>query len=206
MTRPTLLIFSKPPRMGLAKTRLADGLGRTEARRIARFTMARTMRAACAFRGAVRLHVEPATAITETLGGLWPAAIPRFAQGSGNLGERLAAAMQAAPPGPVIFIGTDAPDITSAHLHRASKALRHKGAVFGPAADGGFWLFGLSHALRDPSIFADVRWSGPHAMEDVWSHLPGHASVSLLPQLLDIDTAKDWALHRRQHRRAHTHP
>ena len=46
MKNATVLIYAKPPRMGLAKTRLASGVGLTEARRIAHFTLARTMRAA----------------------------------------------------------------------------------------------------------------------------------------------------------------
>ena len=123
MTKPTLMIFTQPPRAGVSKTRLAEDLGRAEARRIAHFTTARTVRAASGLGWRVQLHIEPPS-----------------------------------------------------------------------AADGGFWLFGLSQSLRAPDVFAGVRWSGPHAMEDVWSNLPDHAHVSLLPQLIDIDTGKDWKM------------
>lgn len=198
MTKPTLLIFAKPPRMGLSKTRLASDMGRAEARRIARYTLAQTMKAARDTAWRTRLHVEPASSRDETLGGLWRPDVERIAQGRGDLGQRLAAGMMQAPHGPVIFIGADAPGISRALLHDAARALRHKGAVFGPAEDGGFWLFGLSHALRHPSVFDGVRWSTPHAMEDVWSNLPAHASVSLLPQLIDIDIGRDWKLYRKQ--------
>ena len=200
MTRPTLIILTKPPRIGLSKTRLAADLGRAEARRIARFTLARTMRAARGEAWRTRLHVTPASALYETLGGLWQLHLARYPQGRGGLGERLAQAMREAPRGPVIFIGADAPDMTRSDLLNAAKALRHDGAVFGPALDGGFWLFGLSHRLRDPAIFANVRWSSPHAMEDVWSNLPQSTRVSLLPQRLDIDTGKDWKLFNNQSR------
>ena len=109
--------------------------------------------------------------------------------------------MQDAPQGPVLFIGTDAPDISRPLLLEASRALRRSGAVFGPARDGGFWLFGLSRDLRDHAVFDNVRWSTPHAMEDVWSNLPVHARVSLLPQLTDIDTGQDWEIYKRQRKR-----
>lgn len=198
MTRPTLIIFAKPPRMGLAKTRLAKGVGRAEARRIARFTLARAMRAASRAPVAVRIYVEPARARRETLGGLWPPHIPKYPQAKGDLGARLKRAMLDAPPGPVMFIGADAPGIRVSHLRNAVRALRHKGAVFGPANDGGFWLFGLSHQLRRPEIFDHVRWSTLHAMEDVWYGLPGDARITLLPQLVDIDTAQDWKTYRKQ--------
>lgn len=198
MTKPTLLIFAKPPRMGLSKTRLADGLGRTEARRIAHYTLARTMRAARDTCWTVRLYVEPALAVHDTLGGLWPPAIGKYPQGRGNLGARLTRAMLEAPHGPVIFIGADAPDISHSLLRRASIALRHNGVVFGPADDGGFWLLGLSEQLKRPDVFQDVRWSTPHAMEDVWSNLPAEAHVTLLPQLIDIDIAQDWKRYKNQ--------
>lgn len=194
MTRPTLMIFTKPPSAGISKTRLAGDVGRAEARRIAHFTTARTVRAASGLGWRVELHVEPPSAAGDTLGGLWPADFKHVPQVRGNLGDRLAAAMRRAPHGPIIFVGTDAPGLKRWHLRQAARDLRHKGAVFGPAADGGFWLFGLSHNLRAPDVFSGVRWSGPHAMEDVWSNLPDHAHVSLLPQLIDIDTGKDWKM------------
>lgn len=194
MTTPTLLIFTKPPRMGVSKTRLASDLGRTEARRIAMFTAARTMQSIRGLNWPVELHLAPQQACRQRLGPPWPKDWQAIPQGRGTLGDRMARAMQAPPPGPVIFIGTDAPGIRERHLSDAARALRHKGAVFGPAADGGFWLLGLSDRLRDRRVFEDVRWSGPHAMEDVWSNLPEHAHVSLLPQLIDIDTGKDWKL------------
>ncbi|MEE2878402.1 MAG: DUF2064 domain-containing protein [Pseudomonadota bacterium] len=198
MTRPTLLIFTKPPRMGLSKTRLAADLGRTEARRIAHYTTAMTMRAARSIGWRVELHVAPRSLADETLGGLWPDTFIRRPQSNGNLGDRLTSGMHQAPHGPVVFIGTDAPGISKQHFAAASRALRHDGAVFGPAEDGGFWLFGISHNLRKNGVFSAVRWSGPHAMEDVWSNLPDHARIKLLPQLIDIDTGKDWKMFKNQ--------
>lgn len=192
MTRARLLIYAKPPRMGLAKTRLATGLGRTAARRIAHFTLARTMRAVRGSGLEAVLYLAPDGALGETLGGIWPAGLPRRSQGSGTLTERLSRGLAEAPPGPVLFIGTDAPGISAALLRRAERLLARNDAVFGPASDGGFWLFGLNKRHGTPSPFANVRWSGPHAMQDVWSNLPANASVGLLPVLADIDEAGDW--------------
>lgn len=199
MMKPTVLIFAKPPRMGLSKTRLARDLGPTEARRIARFALARTMRAATSPTWRTELHIAPPRAVDETLGGLWPSGLHRFAQVRGDLGDRLAHAMTQAPPGPLIFLGTDTPDLRNAHIHECIRRLGRDRAVFGPATDGGFWLFGIGHSLRNPDIFASVRWSGLHAMEDVWSNLPAHTGVTLLPQLIDLDTGEDWNIYRKQY-------
>lgn len=193
MTERTVLIFAKPPRMGLSKTRLAAGLGRTEAARIARFMMAKTLRAAADRRWQTILYAAPDAALGQTLGGLWPLQLARASQGVGDLGDRLTSGLEESPSGQVIFIGTDTPDLTPALLWQAFNALKRHDAVFGPSTDGGFWLFGLNKRARAILPFKPVRWSGPNAMEDVRANLPEGARVALLPTLIDIDEAEDWA-------------
>ena len=61
--------------------------------------------------------------------------------------------------------------------------------MFGPATDGGFWLFGLNKTARTKSPFGRVRWSGPHAMADVKANLSAEARVAELPTLIDLDEA-----------------
>jgi glycosyltransferase A (GT-A) superfamily protein (DUF2064 family) len=72
------------------------------------------------------------------------------------------------------------------------RALRRHDAVFGPAEDGGFWLFGVNKHPGLPSLFDNVRWSGPHALADVRANLPSSARLSLLQTLQDIDDKNDW--------------
>jgi hypothetical protein len=192
MTNATVLIYAKPPRMGLAKTRLASGLGLTEARRIAHFTLARTMRVALSGPWNTVLYAAPDRAMSESVGGIWPPYLTRRGQGSGGLTERLNRGLTDARPGPVLFIGADAPDLTPGLLHQAIRSLKRHDAVFGPARDGGFWLFGINKDARTRSPFGNVRWSGPHAMSDVWDNLPVNASVARLKMLIDIDEVKDW--------------
>lgn len=192
MKRPQILIFAKPPRIGLAKTRLATSLGSSvSARRIATAIQAKTLRAAMRGPWDTVLYTAPDKELDNSLGGLWPVHLERRSQGSGNLGDRLSKGLREAPAGPVLFIGSDAPDISTAVLREAVRALSRHDAVFGPAPDGGFWLFGLNKTARTKSPFHNVRWSGPHAMEDVWANLPKTATVGILPQLIDIDDAKD---------------
>ena len=105
MTNATVLIYAKPPRMGLAKTRLAKGLGQTEARRIAHFTLARTMRAALSGPWTTILYAAPDSALSDSLGGIWPPHLIRCSQGRGGLTERLEHGLSNASPGPVLFIG-----------------------------------------------------------------------------------------------------
>ncbi len=188
----TLLIYAKPPRIGFAKTRLARGLGRAQAQRIARWTLARTLRALADPRWQTRLYVSPDRHARAGAALPWPAAFPRYPQGRGDLGARLARGLAEAPRGPVLFIGADAPAVSRPHIAAAFTALRSHDAVFGPASDGGFWLFGQVRGLRLAPPFAGVRWSGPHALADVRANLPAGARVALLETLTDIDEAADW--------------
>ena len=192
MRPATLLVFAKPPRIGLSKTRLAKGLGKAAARRIASFTLARTLRAAKASGCAVTVYVSPDKLVRDRPAAHAFAGMSLKPQGLGGLTERLSLAFRQAPPGPVLFIGADAPDVNAARLRQALAALRHNDAVFGPARDGGFWLFGLHKGPRTEAPFEGVRWSGPHAMEDVWSRLPKRSRIGLLEQLTDIDEVSDW--------------
>ncbi|MDA0239760.1 MAG: DUF2064 domain-containing protein, partial [Proteobacteria bacterium] len=119
----------------------------------------------------------------------WTIALPRIPQGNGNLGDKMARAIRGASPGPVIIIGTDVPAIRPLHIHRAFKALGRHDAVFGPAADGGYWLVGVSPRGRRFDLFRDVRWSTEHALADTMKNLGNTPKTALLETLEDIDDA-----------------
>ncbi|MEM1035547.1 MAG: DUF2064 domain-containing protein [Pseudomonadota bacterium] len=193
MKRAHILIYAKPPRMGLAKTRLASSLNSpAQAQRIARMSLARTMRAVQAGQWIPVLYTAPDAALNDTLGGIWPPHLKRRSQGIGTLTDRLNKGLVETPPGPVLFIGADAPDLSPALLNRAIKNLQSHDAIFGPASDGGFWLFGLKKTARTRSPFYNVRWSTEHALADVRADLPDNSHIAYLPTLIDIDEAQDW--------------
>ena len=125
---------------------------------------------------------------------LWPPHLPRIAQGPGDLGARMARVISAAPPGPVVIIGADAPGLRARHLRKAFHALARADAVFGPAEDGGYWLIGLARRQSAPSLFNSVRWSTAHALQDTLASLPQDFDVQYLERLSDIDEAKDLSL------------
>lgn len=93
--------------------------------------------------------------------------------------------------GPVLIVGADIPGLTRHHVWRAFRALGSSEAVFGPAPDGGYWLIGTK-GLRPPPprLFAGVRWSSPHALEDTLATLPG-VRIAMVDTLADVDEAAD---------------
>ncbi len=99
------------------------------------------------------------------------------------------------PPGPVIIVGCDIPDITAAHIAKAFRALGRHDAVFGPATDGGYWLVGLRRRPCFTDPFGKVRWSTPHALGDTLANLAGR-SVATIETLSDVDDGADLARRR----------
>jgi hypothetical protein len=113
----------------------------------------------------------------------------RCPQGRGDLGVRIARAL--AGKRRVAVIGVDCPDLTTAHIAEAFRALSRKPFALGPAYDGGFWLLAARNGADAARAMVGVRWSSEHAASDVIAKL-GAANVVLLPTLRDIDTQADW--------------
>ena len=178
----------KEPHPGRVKTRLGRDLGMVGAAWWFRHQTAKLLRRLRDPRWDLVLAVSPDT---EGLASrVWPADLPRWAQGHGDLGDRMAAAFEAMPAGPVCIIGADIPGVTRAHVARAFAALGAAEAVFGPAPDGGYWLVGLKRMRRHAELFDGVRWSTEHALTDSVASLRG-ARVAYVDALRDVDTVAD---------------
>ncbi len=187
-----LVVMAKAPRMGRVKTRLAKGIGAVEATRFYRRASLDLLRRVGADpRWQTVLALSPDRSVHES--GVWPAHLPRIAQGEGDLGQRMGRLMRDLPPGPVVIIGCDIPDIAPRHIARAFAALGRADAVFGPAEDGGYWLVGMRRRPRVAEIFGQVRWSSEHALADTLDNVAKVGfRVAMLDRLSDIDTAEDY--------------
>ncbi len=190
--RGTLIIFVKAPVAGAVKTRLAKGIGAGRAAAVYRRLCATTITLAAQGPWRTVLAVDPATAV-RGLGNLWPVRLARIEQGRGDLGARMRRAVDAAPAGPVVVIGSDAPALRARHIRAAFRMLGGADAVVGPAPDGGYWLIGLARRRGAAALFKNVRWSSGHALEDTLRSFPTTYRVARLVALADIDNADDLA-------------
>jgi rSAM/selenodomain-associated transferase 1 len=184
--RDTVVVFARAPRLGAVKRRLARELGARAALRFHQQTlrrMLRKLRVARRFR--VLLAVTPDRATAR-----WPLHIARMPQGRGDLGRRMHRACRRFRTGRVVLVGSDIPDLSGADIAAAFSALGRADAVFGPAADGGYWLVGLS-PRRPARPFGAVRWSSEHALADTLANFRGRR-VARLRTLRDVDTAADY--------------
>ncbi len=103
-------------------------------------------------------------------------------QGSGDLGERMARALDLA--GHTLVIGSDIPGLTRQHIGRAFNRLKAAPVVLGPATDGGYWAIG--QRARGRLKLAPIRWSGPHALADTIQAL-GKKHYALADMMQDVD-------------------
>lgn len=193
MTARHLFIMVKEPRVGRVKTRLGAGLGAISAtwwfRHQTRDLIARLGRDA---RWQTWLAVSPD--VEGLHSRVWPAHLPRWAQGGGDLGARMARIFCSAPNGRVVIIGADIPNITPSLIDKAFRMLGAYDGVFGPSPDGGFWLMGLHRGARavPKTLFNGVRWSSAHSLRDTLKTLDGQR-IGYIDTLRDVDDISDLA-------------
>ena len=187
--KPTLIIMVKEPHPGQVKTRLGRDIGMVPAAWWFRHQTRRLIRRVQDPRWQVVLAVSPDHQGRKSR--VWPTHLPRWAQGRGDLGARMARMLRRAPAGPACVIGADIPGVTTVRIAEAFAALGSNDAVFGPAPDGGYWLIGLKHPARHPpGLFKGVRWSSEHALADTIATLPDH-QIAQVTALRDVDTVHD---------------
>ena len=187
--RAKLVVMVKEPHPGRVKTRLGRDIGLTASAWWFRHQTRALLRRIEDPRWDTILAVAPD--FEGLTSRIWPAHLPRVAQGRGDLGHRMSRLLRGLPTGPVCIIGADIPDITRPRIAEAFKALSDHEAVFGPAPDGGYWLIGMKRA-RPPraDILTNVRWSSEHALTDSTRSL-GDLSIAHVANLRDVDTVDD---------------
>jgi rSAM/selenodomain-associated transferase 1 len=187
-----LVAFVKTPRLGRVKSRLAADVGAVAATAFYRRTLASVLPPlARDARWRCWLAVTPDSDGCDA--GCWPVGWRPIPQGRGDLGQRMARPLRRLPPGRVVIIGTDIPDIRPHHVARAFEALGASDVVFGPSSDGGYWLIGLDRRHRMLNPFKDVRWSTEYALADTLANFDDGINIALLETLDDIDDGADLA-------------
>lgn len=181
----TLLLLAKEPVPGRVKTRLTPPCTPEQAAAVAAAALRDTLDAVLAVPGCRPLLV---------LDGRPPAWLPPglavVPQVPGGLDARLAGAFAAAGDGPALLVGMDTPQVSAELLGAAVTALGEHAAVFGAAADGGWWALGLRRP--DPDLLRGVPTSRPDTGARQRARLlEAGLGVADLPVLTDVDTAAD---------------
>jgi uncharacterized protein len=188
-----ILIFAKAPVAGFAKTRLIPALGTQGAASLAQTMLLHTINKALAAQvGKVELCVDPAPSdpIWHTFN--LPKGILWSAQGTGELGIRMARAAQRTTDAgeAVLLIGTDCPDLSIALLQEAAQALAAHDVSIVPTYDGGYCLLGLQRF--NAQLFNNIPWSTDVVAAQTLQRIKElNWQVKIHPSLHDIDEPAD---------------
>jgi uncharacterized protein len=199
--RQHLIIFAKRPIAGYAKTRLGNAIGAEASAGVyARLLYGYLHSILCA--NLPEMTIDLSLASIKDV-SYFAHAFPELdvrPQIRGDLGERMAQAFERAfhaGADRVVLTGSDIPGLRAPTIEKAfhvlSEAVSTTGprGVIGPAADGGYYLIGLTQPC--PSLFREIRWSTDRVLEETQS-LARTCGITLkmLPELADIDTGADY--------------
>src|SRR5687768_8651246 len=116
------------------------------------------------------------------------------AQGDGDLGRRMLAALERAfqdGADRVILIGVDCPGVTDAVITEAFSRLDAADAVLGPSFDGGYYLIGMKKLQK--ALFTDIPFgTGDTLQKTLMAARRGSLRVSLLDWKRDVNTGDAW--------------
>lgn len=198
MSKNCLIIFTRYPEIGMAKTRLIPVLGESGANQLHRQMVTKTVEKmrlfAAGLPGQIRVYFTGGNA---QLMAAWLGHDLIYQQQLGeNLGDRMNRALIsefACGFRKIVLIGTDCPDLNGEIMQAAFLHLETHDLVLGPAVDGGYYLIGLTMAR--PCLFQNITWSTPTVYEATRAiACQENLLVFDLPTLRDIDEPADLAL------------
>jgi rSAM/selenodomain-associated transferase 1 len=191
--RTFLGVLAKHWTPGAVKTRLASAIGDRQAAIVYLDMLQATLTrfAGQADRGVVAFTPQDRRPeFAQLVDGQWSLEN----QSEGDLGERLAACfLRAFEQGftRVVLIGADTPTLPVEFVSGAFLMLKRRSVVFGPSADGGYYLVGA--ACRVPPVFRDIPWG----TSEVWTTTrqrmeQAGLSWGELPAWWDVDDERDY--------------
>jgi uncharacterized protein len=122
-------------------------------------------------------------------------AMPRVAQGGGDLGARMLASfrhlLEVRNYDAAILVGSDIPWLTADHVTEAAQALRVSGGiVVGPADDGGYYLIGMTQVREE--LLDAIAWGTERVLTDTLRAAERiGVDARLVRSAYDVDTIED---------------
>ena len=183
-----LLIFTRNPELGKAKTRLAKTVGDETALEIYKFLLERTRDISS------KVNADKAVYYSVKIreNDIWnPNIYQKHQQFGDDLGIRMLNAFKngfEAGYKKVMIIGSDLYDLSEKNIEKAFVALDTNDVVIGPAEDGGYYLLGMN-ALQE-NVFKNKEWGTASVRKDTLKDL-SDKKVKVLAFKNDIDIYED---------------
>ena len=198
--------MTKWPRYGHCKTRLSKDVGKKDALLIQIMMLQHTISVA------KTLFEKNILDISLAISGIGFNSSKRWCQqlglkdfclqGKGSLGERMRRQIIKHQKHsflnkdrPLIFIGTDLPNLCHLELIETIYRLKSSEVVIGPSSDGGYWLIAFSATILSNNLFhpfIDIKWSTSNVLQKTIDNLKkGNIRIEYLNNKIDIDNIHD---------------
>lgn len=183
-----LLIFTRNPKLGKCKTRLAATIGDQAALDVYMILLRHTVEITKDLNCTKEVHYteEPSS------NDLWDKmTYSKHLQNGKDLGERMYNAFKSGfQKGyqKIVIIGSDIYDLNSETIEEAFAKLEGADYVIGPAKDGGYYLLGMKSMNKE--LFFNKKWGTNNVLEETLNSL-GNKNVELLQTKNDIDVYED---------------
>jgi rSAM/selenodomain-associated transferase 1 len=191
MTKKAIIVFVKNPEPGKVKTRLAKDIGDAAAVDAYRQLLRHTHDVVIPF--AAGKFIFYADSINRL--DLWETNLFYKQMQHGNdLGERMQHAFSflfELGYERVLIIGSDYPQLSTAHLNHAFELLETHEVCVGPADDGGYYLLGLRTV--QPPFFSNKAWGTDTVYQSTINDAAeAGLTVAVTEQLKNVETLTDW--------------
>jgi len=198
--------MTKWPRYGHCKTRLAKEIGKKNALIIQIIMLQHTISVA------KYLYEKNILDISLAISGIGFNSSKRLCQnlgikdftlqGKGSLGERMRRQIIRHQKNyslnknrPLIFIGTDLPNLCHIEILETISKLKSSEVVIGPSNDGGYWLIAFSKRMLSNNLFhpfIDIKWSTSGVLQKTIDNLKkGNIKIDYLNIKIDLDNIHD---------------
>ncbi|WP_293335722.1 TIGR04282 family arsenosugar biosynthesis glycosyltransferase [Microcoleus sp. CAWBG58] len=197
MISEKLIVFTRYPEPGKAKTRLIPVLGKTGAanlhRLMAQKAIARALSLSLQNSGRLSVEIHYTGGSQQQMQEWLGTDIIYQNQIEGDLGAKMTAAFQQSFNSGVdkaVIIGTDCPALKVEIMAQAFDKLSQHDLVLGPATDGGYYLIGLRRSI--PELFNGIKWGTSEVFASTRAIAQNlDLNIAYLPTLADIDLPED---------------
>lgn len=190
MAKQLLIVFTKNPKLGNGKSRLAETIGKENALIIFKELIKHTASFTKNLDADKWVFYSDYLGDNEFFDDLY---YKKFVQEGYDLGDRMRNAFnQGFEAGyeQIILIGSDCYELTQKELEKGFKILDSNDFVFGPAKDGGYYAIGTRTSFT--KVFDNKTWSTKTVLYEAIRDVEGaDLSFKNLATLSDVDYEED---------------
>lgn len=190
----SLVIFANAPEKGRVKSRIAADLGPDVALTAYRTLAEHAVAAASHVEWCRKTIAYAPNGTGDAMRNWFGDLFDYLAQGDGDLGKRMLAALERAfaeGADRVTLIGVDCPGVTEAVIDEAFLRLDQADVVIGPSFDGGYYLIGMKKPQK--ALFTDIPFgTGDTLQRTLAAARRASIRVSLLEWKRDVNTGDAW--------------